>query len=410
MSKIVFIEMPAAGHVNPTLPLIQELVQRGEHVTYYATEEFRPQIEQTGAVFQPYPARVLASTDIATATQSKDLTRVVSLIMRSTESLLPFLLSELPRQQFDAVVLDSNALWGHMAAKMLKLPRVSLMTTLMIGSAQFRQLTLREWVHMLLPMLPNIPSVVSHRSRLIRRFGASAFPKRPAFPARGDLNVAFIPRELQPDNPLVDKTFRFVGPSINPEARRGDVSFEALGPEPVVYISLGTLHLGSTDFFQHCFEAFRDMPAQFILSVGKQTDIQALYPIPANFIVRPSVPQLDVLQRAAVFITHGGMNSVLEGLYYGVPLILIPQQAEQLMIGLYVAAQGAGLLLREHVAGQRITAGELRHSLERIMAEPRYREGAGTLQQSLRACGGYRQAADEIQAFIAQGAYEQAQK
>jgi MGT family glycosyltransferase len=408
MSKIVFIEMPASGHVNPTLPVVQELVRRGEHVTYYATEEFRSQIEPTGATFQPYPAGVLTSTDIATATQSNDLTRVVSLILRSTESLLPFLLEELPRQQHDIVVLDSNALWGHMAAKILKLPTVSLMTTFMVGSAQFRQLRLREWVRMLLPMLPSIPGVVSRRSRLIRRFGASAFPARPAFPARGDLNIAFIPRELQPDNPLVDKTFRFVGPSINPGARRGDVSFEALGPGPVVYISLGTLHLGSTDFFRHCFAAFADMPAQFVLSVGKQTDIQALGKIPANFVVRPSVPQLDVLQRAAVFITHGGMNSVLEGLYYGVPLILIPQQAEQLMIGLYVAAQGAGLLLREHVAGQHITSGELRHSLERIMAEPRYREAAGALQQSLRASGGYRQAADEIQAFIAQGVYEQA--
>jgi MGT family glycosyltransferase len=257
---------------------------------------------------------------------------------------------------------------------------------------------------MLLPMLPTIPGVVSRRSRLIRHFGASAFPQRPAFPARGDLNIAFIPRELQPDNPLVDQTFRFVGPSINPQARRGDFSFEGLGTEPVVYISLGTLHLGSADFFRQCFEAFSDVPAQFILSVGKQTDMQALGTIPANFIVRASVPQLDVLQRAAVFITHGGMNSVLEGLYYGVPLILIPQQAEQLMIGLYVAAQGAGLLLREHVSGQRITAGTLRHSLERIMAEPRYREAARALQQSLRASGGYRQAADEIQAFIALGA------
>jgi UDP:flavonoid glycosyltransferase YjiC (YdhE family) len=116
MSKIVFIEMPASGHVNPTLPVVQELVRRGEHVTYYATEEFQSQIEQTGATFQPYPVRVLTSTDIATATQSNDLARVVGLILRSTDSLLPFLLEELPRQQPDIVVLDSNALWGHMAA------------------------------------------------------------------------------------------------------------------------------------------------------------------------------------------------------------------------------------------------------------------------------------------------------
>lgn len=104
------------------------------------------------------------------------------------------------------------------------------------------------------------------------------------------------------------------------------------------------------------------------------------------------------------------MNSVLEGLYYGVPLIVIPQQVEQLMIGLYVAAQGAGLVLRGHVAGKRVTSGELRHSLERILAESRYHEAARALRAPLRASGGFRQAADEIQAYIAQVAYEQAQK
>jgi MGT family glycosyltransferase len=401
MSKIVFIEMPAYGHVNPTLPIVQELVRRGEQVIYYDTEEFQPQIEQAGATFHAYPAGVLTSTDIAEATQSGDLTRVVSRILRATETLLPFMLDELPRHQPDVIALDSNALWGHMAAKMLKLPTVSLMTTFMPNMAQVH-MTPREWVHTLRPMLPSLPKVVLARSRVIRRFGKSAFPRRPAFPARGDLNVVFIPRDLQPDNPLVDETFRFVGPTINPEARGGDFPFDSSGAGPVVYISLGSLHRGSADFFHQCFEAFADMPTQFILSVGKQTDIQALGTIPSNFVVRPFVPQLDVLQRAAVFITHGGMNSALEGLYYGVPLILIPQQAEQLMIALHVAAQGAGLVLRGHMAGQRVTSGELRRALESILAEPRYREAAGALQKTLRASGGYRQAADEIQAYMAQ--------
>ncbi len=72
------------------------------------------------------------------------------------------------------------------------------------------------------------------------------------------------------------------------------------------------------------------------------------------------------------------------------------------MIGLHVAAQGAGIVLRGHVAGKHITAGELRHSLERILAESRFREAAGKLQTSLRSSGGYRQAADEIQAYTAQ--------
>jgi MGT family glycosyltransferase len=407
MSTIVFAEMPAYGHVNPSLPVVRELVRRGEQVIYYNTKEFRPQIEQAGATFHPYPAGILTSTDIAEATQSGNITKVVGVILRATESLLPFMLDELPRQQPDVVAYDSNALWGRMAATKLNLPTVSLMTTFMLGQAQFAHLTPREWIHMLAPVLPSLPGLISARSRVIRSFGKSAYPPQPTLPMRGGLTIVFIPRDLQPDTPLIDETFHFVGPTIDPETRRGDFPFDTLGPGPVVYISLGTLHLGSTDFFQQCFEAFADMPAQFILSVGKQTDIQALGKIPPNFIVRPSVPQLGVLQHAAVFITHGGMNSVLEGLYYGVPLILIPQQVEQLMIGLYVAEQGAGLVLRGHVAGKRVTSGELRHSLERILAESRYREAARALQTSLRASGGYRQAADEIQAYIARAAVNQ---
>lgn len=395
--------MPAFGHVNPSLPVVEELVRRGEQVIYYDDEEFRRIVEGTGATFRPYPAGALRSADIAAATQSGDLTRVVSRIMQATEILLPFLQEELTRERPDVIALDSNALWGHMAARLLDIPTISLMTTFMIDMAQVKMAP-RETMHMVLPLLGGVPKVVSRRSRLIRRYGKPAFPPRPAFPARGDLNLAFVPREMQPEHTLVDASFRFVGPTINPDAR-GDRSRDAqiaALPEPLVHISLGTLHRGSADFFRQCFLAFADLPAYFVVATGEQTDMEALGPVPPNFTVRAFVPQLDVLERAEAFVTHGGMNSVLEGLYYGVPLLLIPQQPEQLAIALGVAASGAGLVLREHMAGKRIPAEELRRTLQSILTEPRFREAAAEAQESLRASGGYRQAADEIQAFIAE--------
>ena len=198
----------------------------------------------------------------------------------------------------------------------------------------------------------------------------------------------------------IDDTFRFVGPVIDPETRSGELPFEPSESEPVVYISLGTLHRGSIDFFQQCFTAFGALSARFVLVVGAQTNIQALGPIPSNFVVRPSVAQLEVLRHAAVFITHGGMNSALEGLWYGVPLIVIPQHLEQLAIGQHVASRGAAVVLRQHIAGERVTATDLRNALVPMLSQPSYRAAAQTIQRSLRQCGGYRQAADEIQALI----------
>jgi hypothetical protein len=149
-----------------------------------------------------------------------------------------------------------------------------------------------------------------------------------------------------------------------------------------------------------CFAAFADFRAQFILSVGRQTGPDLLGPIPANFIVRPSVPQLEVLQRTDIFITHGGINSVHEGLYYGVPLILIPHQFEQLLNARCVAARGAGLISEARLQRKPITPALLRQALEESLSEPRYREAARELQQSMHATGGYQGAANQIQAYV----------
>jgi hypothetical protein len=95
------------------------------------------------------------------------------------------------------------------------------------------------------------------------------------------------------------------------------------------------------------------------------------------------------------------MNSVHEALYYGVPLVLIPHQVEQLFNALAVTKRGAGLVLRDQLVGRDIKAVQLREALELVLSDPSYREAAQTLQKSLHATGSYRQAADEIQAYLA---------
>jgi UDP:flavonoid glycosyltransferase YjiC (YdhE family) len=99
------------------------------------------------------------------------------------------------------------------------------------------------------------------------------------------------------------------------------------------------------------------------------------------------------------------MNSVHEGLYYGVPLVLIPHQFEQLLNARCVAARGAGHIIEDQISHKPITADALRQALTLVSSEPCYREAAQELQRSLRATGGYRQAADEIQAYVAGGVH-----
>ena len=402
MSKIVCLNIPAYGHVNVTLPVVQELLQRGEQVIYYNAEEFRAPIEPTGAEFRPYPQTSLTSKAISDALHDGNMINVSLMLLSATEELLPFVLHELRREQPDLILFDSTILWGKMASRILNIPAVVSHSAFVLDFSA-SDLRLREIVQFLGQVLPKVPQVYALQARLARRYREGFPPGRPLFPMRGDLNLVYTSRDLQPDTPLIDSTFRFVGPSINPQSRDVDFLRETQTQSPVIYISLGTVHHTRTEFYAQCFEAFGTYPAQFILSAGRDTDIASLGDIPANFIVRPTLPQLEVLQHADVFITHGGINSIHEGLYYGVPQILIPHQLEQMMNARVVAARGAGIVINDQLAHGQVTAARLRGALEEMLASPRYREAAEEIQKSLRAMGGYRQAVDEIQSCITQG-------
>ena len=121
----------------------------------------------------------------------------------------------------------------------------------------------------------------------------------------------------------------------------------------------------------------------------------SLGPVPLNVSVRPYVPQLEVLQRASVFVTHGGMNSVSESLFNGVPLTVIPHMSEQEIVGRRVEQLGAGIFVAKESAAPDV----LRSSVERLLKDDSFAARARDIGQSFRDAGGVQRAADAIRAF-----------
>ncbi|MFD9890431.1 macrolide family glycosyltransferase [Amycolatopsis sp. NPDC059027] len=399
MSRVVMAGMPAWGHVNPSLPILRELTRRGVEVTYYTGEEFRAPVERAGCEFRAYPPGTISVADIADATRSGSTLRVVTRVLEATESLLPFLRDELAGSPPAAIAFDSNAIWGRMAAASLGVPMISLMTTFMVGGKDLSCLTAREWGHYLGPTLRDLPRTVAAKQRVVRRFGKRLYPPSPTLPMRGDITIFPIPRWLQGDNPRIDASCHYVGPTFE-EGGGGapDAELAAFldGSGPLVLVSLGTLHAGSDAFFHACFAALADLPARVLIASGG-VDPAALGRPPSNTLVRASVPQREVLRHAAAFVTHGGMNSALEGLACGVPLVVVPQQAEQLMIGQRVAERGAGTVLRHTMSHRPVPAGELRAAVERALADSSLRAAAKEVGASLGEGGGAVAAAAAIQ-------------
>jgi MGT family glycosyltransferase len=405
MNHLVMAGMPAAGHVNPSLPLVRELVRRDVGVTYCTTGEFRDPVERAGAEFLPYPPGTIGPHDIAEATRTGGPVRVVARVLTATETLLPFLVSELRARRPVAVMHDSNALWGRMAAASLGLPTISFMTTMLVGGGSMKELTAREWFRFLRESAPGVPAVVAARRRVVRRFGKGIYPPAPTFPMRGDVTIFPIPRWLQPPDPRIDESCHYIGATIDPAGRESGFDSELAahlsGPDPLVLVSLGTLHAGTDEFFRACFDVLADLPARVLLVVGSHADPARLGGPPANTLVRAFVPQLDLLRRASVFVTHGGMNSVLEGLSAGVPLVVVPQQVEQLVIGRAVAARGAGVVLRHHLSNRSVPPAELRAAVEGTLTDPSRRAAARELGATVGAGGGAAAGVAAVQELLA---------
>lgn len=394
-TKIIVMNVPAQGHINPTLPVVAELVRRKIKVIYYDTEEFRASIEPTGATFRAYPPPVPSATEVSQAVD-RSVINFSAQLLQMSKHLTRFALDEIDREQPDLVIYDASCLWGMLAARLAGVAAVSSFPTFVLDNKALN-LSLQDYRYLLVGGLAKLPQVMASRFRLQRQYGATIMPRGSIFPVRGGLNLVYTARELQPDTALIDDTFRFVGPSIDPATRVTDFPFEQLKRHPLVYISFGTVHMMDKDFYQACFEAFADFPGQVILSVGRPVAIEALGPTPSNFIVRNSVPQLEILQRCDVFVTHAGMNSFQEALYYGVPMVLVPYQFEQLVNARLGAGIGAGIVANEKPPyGKAVSMQTLRALTEQVLQDGTMKRAAQSAGESLRRAGGYQRAADAI--------------
>jgi len=399
MAKLLFFNIPAYGHVNPTLPVVTELVKRGHHIVYYNSDTFEQAIKGTGAEFRSYPNSSTSEAELAKRVYN--LVTVSIFMLEESLRLLPFSVEQIEREKPDLVIFDSLALWGMQATRLQNVSSAASISTFVQEGVQglFRW---RDFLHILRQAFTKLPTLQRLRRQLVKTYGSDIFPNNSILPCKGNFNLVYTSREFQPDTPYIDNSFHFVGPSILATTRKEtNFPWDLLDPEHTkVYLSLGTLYNINIEFYHTVFTAFSDHPAQFIVSVGRATDIRDLGFVPDNFIIQSSVPQLELLQKVDLFITHGGMNSINEGLNYGVPLVIMPQQIEQAFNGRQVARQGAGVVLADTPPYGHLDASVLRRTVDRVLADPTYRLNAERLSRSFHEAGGYQQAATAITSWL----------
>ncbi|UOQ44955.1 glycosyl transferase [Halobacillus salinarum] len=395
MSNVLVFNFPGEGHINPTIALVEELMQRGEDVVYYCVEDYKEKIEQTGAEFRAYENFMPKPGTLNEDPQKLDREKLMTHLIKGMDDVMEQELDTLKTEAYDYVIYDNNFAAGKMIADVLQLPKISSCTTFALNSEVVSEFMKNEENQIMNIEIPQTGEVHAITEKWENEYGLPIRRFQDIMNQPGDMTIVYTSELYQPYAEEFDESFKFVGPSIAPRRDVEPFSFENLPEGKLIYISMGTVFNDQPELYETCFDAFRNSEANVVMSVGKKINVEDFEDIPDNFFVHNYVPQLEVLEQADVFFTHGGMNSSSEGLYYGVPLVVLPVRGDQPIIAKRIEELEAGFKLDR----EKVTADQLKTSANRILNEPRYKENSEKVGESLQEAGGYMRAADEIISF-----------
>lgn len=372
--KVLFINLPYYGHVVPTIGLVRELVKRRHQVTYLLPHDWADMLRGSGADFLGYPNHKKLSEQVKNAYAAAEAVAAgYDLIIYEQFFFLGKRLAERcgkpAARIFTAPAPNESIMrrYTHSGGAMgvFRCPWVAKLWTQDIAKALAVELENDSWLD---EILYNVP----------------------------DVNFVYTTREFQPDaGSFPAERFFFLGPSVY-DRQEPELALPC-SDAPLLYISLGTVLSGAGSFFRQCIRAFQGEKITVVLSVGKRFRPEKLGPVPANFIVRSFVPQLAVLKRADLFLTHGGMNSISEAMTFGVPMVVLPFSADQPLNAEQVERLGLGKRLdRKACSAQR-----LKETVFSVLQDPQIKRNAVEMREKIAHCPGNRGAADILERYVA---------
>ncbi len=389
MSKIAFFCIPAHGHTNPTLEVVKELVRRGNEVRYYSYDSLKEKIEATGAKYiscDSYDIQMKLTPEDGERI-GKDIAFSTEILVKTTLAMDDTIIDEMSQWKPDCIVADSMAMWGKLAAYKLSVPFISSTTTFAFN--RYSAKIMKQDITQLFRMLFSIPKA----NKWIKKLQAKGYPVKNVLSVvqnDNDTNtIVYTSKEFQPCADTFSDKYTFVGPSV------GVLDHEVIKPQRrTIYISMGTVNNLMEGFYRKCMVALKDSDFDVIMSVGELIDLKKLGEIPQNFTIAGSVDQKEVLQTVDAFLTHCGMNSVSEALYYKVPLVMFPQTPEQGGVAYRVNELGAGVYLHDD------SPEKIKEAIKEVLENQSYRQSAEEISNGFHKSGGYRLAADTIENLI----------
>jgi MGT family glycosyltransferase len=400
--KIGFICLNLPGHLNPMTAVAHQLQTRGHEVVFL----YLPNANG-------FPCIPADENDEVSATRPavsklagwEAMEFLCGVVAKGTEKILQSLPQMVERAGIDALVLDPIQFFAELGAIKLGVPYVSVAVALYLDYSGYTPFCTYSWPHETTPeAFARNRKGVADFTRLISSEGIKAYAKEAGIKVDWDAptgvfsrlaHITQVPKEFDFENPLLPPQFYHTGPFYDANARpKIDFPWERLTGEPLIYASMGTILNGQADVFRKIVAGVaKHKDTQLVLSIGGQLDPKDIGTVPANAIIVKKAPQVDVLKRASVCITHAGLNTVLESLACGVPQVAFPVTFEQPGNGARIAAKKTGVTTEF----EKLTPDHLSTLLDEVLNNAVYRENARKLQDVIAKTNGLCKAADIIE-------------
>ena len=411
MRHFGIVTPPVPGHIHPFAALGRELVARGHRVTCFQVADLEEKIHSEGLEFyriggaQYPPGALRASLDaLGRLAGFAALRFTIRAVAATTAMECRELPNAIRAAGVEALLVDQMEPAGGAVAERLALPFVTVCNALLINRDPVAPPPFTPWAYTdaaWARLRNRVGYAVSDRITKPIADAVAIYRREWKLPALASPDDSFsrlaqicqMPREFDFPRTALPPAFNYVGPLRGGLPQPIPFPWEQLDGRPLVYASLGTLQNSREPLFRTFAEACRGLDVQLVLSHGGGLTASEAASLPGDPLVVSYAPQMDLLARATLTITHAGLNTVLDSMANGVPVVAVPITYEQPAIARRVEWAGAG----ETIAFNRLTPERLRQAIRDVLEIPRYRAAAHRLADSIKSAGGTARAADIVE-------------
>ncbi|BAZ13894.1 glycosyltransferase, MGT family protein [Calothrix sp. NIES-4071] len=405
----------STGHINTMFPLVKELQKRGNKITIFGTPSSQAKIESAG-----FGVRLIGEEEFSPERTAKFYAKLgelsgiaatrhtISGIAKRAEVNLRDAPAAAKEASIEAFLVDQICFEGGTIAEYLNIPYITICSALLINEESTVPPWIKSWEYnpnwwatlrnelgyFLFNQIRKPIDKVIYQYR--QQWNLPVYSKEENY----DSKLAILcqqPAEFEFPRKHLPSYFHFTGPYHDNIGRLNiDFPFEKLNGKPLIYASMGTLQNRLQYIFEYIAEACVEQNAQLVISLGGSAEPNALPNLPGNPLVVKFAPQLELLKKACLVITHAGLNTTLESLSNGVPMVAIPVTNDQPGVAARIAWTGVG----EMLPLKSLSVSKLRTAIQKVLTQDSYKNNAIRLQQAIQQAGGVRRAADIIEQVL----------